>query len=93
MSKITNDGEPRHLLNSLKLHTWDGKLFITKSHFHFYIPSHCFGHFYRAVLKAQIVFEPPPQYVGFESLRSLHFLHLSKFRNQISPPNVFLGKF
>jgi len=27
-------------------------------------------------------------YVGFELLCSLHFFHLSKFRNQISPPNV-----
>jgi len=32
-------------------------------------------------------------YVGFEALLSLKFFHLSKFRNQISPPNVLLVKF
>jgi len=30
---------------------------------------------------------------GFESLCSLKFFHLSRFRSQISPPNVFLRKF
>jgi len=32
-------------------------------------------------------------FVDFELLCSLIFFHLSRFRNQISPPNVFLGKF
>jgi len=32
-------------------------------------------------------------YDGFESLYSLKFFDLSRFRNQISPPNVFLKKF
>ena len=30
---------------------------------------------------------------GIESLFSLNFFHLSRFRNQISPPNVFWGQF
>jgi len=32
-------------------------------------------------------------YGGFKALYSLKFFHLSRFRDQISPPNEFLGKF
>jgi len=32
-------------------------------------------------------------YIGYEALYSLNFFHLNRFRNQISPPNVLLGKF
>ncbi len=32
-------------------------------------------------------------YCGSESLCSLNVFHLNRFRNQISPPNVFLRKF
>ena len=37
----------------------------------------------------------PPKCLSFDfkSLCSLKFFHLSRFRNRISPPNVFLGKF
>jgi len=38
-------------------------------------------------------FSPMCWYVGIESLCSLNFFHLSRFRNRISPPNVFWGKF
>jgi len=32
-------------------------------------------------------------FFSFESLYSLKFFHLSRFKNRISPPNVLLGKF
>ena len=38
-------------------------------------------------------FSPMCLYTSFESLCSVNFFHLSRFRNQISPPNVFWGKF
>jgi len=52
-----------------------------------------FWHF-KAILQTQwvnwMIFFPPKYFsFGFESLCSLNFFHLSRFRNQISPPNVF----
>ena len=40
-----------------------------------------------------IFFSPMCLCINFESFCSIIFFHLSRFRNQISPPNVFLGKF
>ena len=38
-------------------------------------------------------FLPMCLFTTFESFYSIKFFHLSRFRNQISPPNVFLWKF
>jgi len=40
-----------------------------------------------------ISFSPMYLYVGFEALYGLNLFHLSRFRNRMSPTNVFLGKF
>ena len=51
------------------------------------------SHFADTMHQLNDIFSPMCLYVGFESLYSLKFFHLSRFRNQISPPNVLLGKF